>query len=279
MEHSTNFMKALKCRECGREYPLEATHVCEFDFGPLEVAYDYDRIKRALTRAGRAEPPPWLRSYCLTGMTLKLRNAAMRFELERAHAECGGIHSVFLDGLGDFAVDPNDPGEAFALIDELHQLAIRYSAPIFCVLHENPGENTSGKTRGHLGSQLERKAETNLRLSKDAEGITVVYAERARHAHIPKDRGPRFAWSNEAGMHVSSETREKIKTNAKRQELEEVAAQVFKGIPSAAGLSWTEIHKRITKVEGIKHAGARKKFQAMKNCGVIRQAGERYFLP
>ncbi len=44
------FMKALKCRECGREYPLEATHVCEFDFGPLEVAYDYDRIKKSLTR-------------------------------------------------------------------------------------------------------------------------------------------------------------------------------------------------------------------------------------
>jgi threonine synthase len=43
-------MRALKCRECGREYPLAATHVCEFDFGPLEVAYDYDRIQRALTR-------------------------------------------------------------------------------------------------------------------------------------------------------------------------------------------------------------------------------------
>jgi threonine synthase len=49
--HATGFMKALKCRECGREYPLEATHVCEFDFGPLEVAYDYPEIKRALTRS------------------------------------------------------------------------------------------------------------------------------------------------------------------------------------------------------------------------------------
>jgi len=43
-------MKALKCRECGREYPLAATHVCEFDFGPLEVVYDYDRIKSSLSR-------------------------------------------------------------------------------------------------------------------------------------------------------------------------------------------------------------------------------------
>ncbi len=50
MEKSEGFMRALKCRECGREYPLTATHVCEFDFGPLEVVYDYDRIKHSLTR-------------------------------------------------------------------------------------------------------------------------------------------------------------------------------------------------------------------------------------
>src|SRR5438876_3412875 len=51
MEKNAGFMKALKCRECGREYPLAATHVCEFDFDPLEVVYDYDRIKESLTRA------------------------------------------------------------------------------------------------------------------------------------------------------------------------------------------------------------------------------------
>src|SRR5215475_11555870 len=51
MEKHDGVMRALKCRECGREYPLSATHVCEFDFGPLEVVYDYDHIKRSLTRA------------------------------------------------------------------------------------------------------------------------------------------------------------------------------------------------------------------------------------
>ena len=51
MKDEKGYMRALKCRECGREYPLEATHVCEFDFGPLEVVYDYDHIKRSLTRA------------------------------------------------------------------------------------------------------------------------------------------------------------------------------------------------------------------------------------
>lgn len=50
MQKNQSFMKALKCRECGHEYPLEATHVCEFDFGPLEVVYDYDRMQGRLTR-------------------------------------------------------------------------------------------------------------------------------------------------------------------------------------------------------------------------------------
>lgn len=56
-------MKALKCRECGREYPLTATHVCEFDFGPLEVAYDYERIKKSLTRAAIATRPKTMWRY------------------------------------------------------------------------------------------------------------------------------------------------------------------------------------------------------------------------
>ena len=50
MEKNDGYMRALKCRECGREYPLTANHVCEFDFGPLEVVYDYDRVKKSLTR-------------------------------------------------------------------------------------------------------------------------------------------------------------------------------------------------------------------------------------
>lgn len=45
-----SFVKSLRCRECGKEYPKKALHVCEFCFGPLEVAYDYEGIKEALSR-------------------------------------------------------------------------------------------------------------------------------------------------------------------------------------------------------------------------------------
>ncbi len=44
------YINNLKCRECGREYPVNPIYVCEFCFGPLEVAYDYEKIKKVLTK-------------------------------------------------------------------------------------------------------------------------------------------------------------------------------------------------------------------------------------
>ncbi|MBD2092506.1 threonine synthase [Microcoleus sp. FACHB-1515] len=48
--HSTTAATALTCKECGAEYELKATHVCEYCFGPLEVSYDYSQLQRTVTR-------------------------------------------------------------------------------------------------------------------------------------------------------------------------------------------------------------------------------------
>lgn len=45
-----SYTKSLKCRECGRIYPKKPIYVCEWCFGPLEVVYDYEKIKKVLTR-------------------------------------------------------------------------------------------------------------------------------------------------------------------------------------------------------------------------------------
>jgi threonine synthase len=50
-------IKGLKCKECARPYPAVATHVCEFCFGPLEVDYNYDLIKKSISR-GTIESGP-----------------------------------------------------------------------------------------------------------------------------------------------------------------------------------------------------------------------------
>ena len=51
------YATALVCRECGNEAPLEALNVCDFCFGPLEVRYDYDRMRGKVTRASISAGP------------------------------------------------------------------------------------------------------------------------------------------------------------------------------------------------------------------------------
>lgn len=50
-------LKSLRCKECGRTYPTAALHVCEYCFGPLEVAYDYDALREIVSRESIASGP------------------------------------------------------------------------------------------------------------------------------------------------------------------------------------------------------------------------------
>ena len=254
------------------------TRAALIHFDTEQSPYDHHAvIVRALQRAGRPSPD-WLRSYSLADVGIVERMGLLRFELEAAKEAHGAIHSVFLDGVADLCHDPNDPQEAFALVGELHRLAICYDTAVLCVLHENPGSEI-GKTRGHLGSQLERKAETNLRLAKDGEGITVVFAERARHAHIPREQGQRFKWCDDAKMHVATASAAETKGSVKRELLHALAVEVFRDVPAGVGLTWKETHERIKKIEGLKsQSGARKKFDALLAAKVIRKSAEKYRL-
>jgi threonine synthase len=53
----------LRCRECGAEYELQATHVCEMCFGPLDVVFDYAALKKRVTRERIEQGPPSMWRY------------------------------------------------------------------------------------------------------------------------------------------------------------------------------------------------------------------------
>jgi threonine synthase len=53
----------LRCRECGAEYELQATHVCEMCFGPLDVVFDYAALKKTVTRERIQQGPPSMWRY------------------------------------------------------------------------------------------------------------------------------------------------------------------------------------------------------------------------
>ncbi len=51
------FVESLKCKECGELYPKEPKHVCEMCFGPLEAVYNYDEIKKHISKEKIASRP------------------------------------------------------------------------------------------------------------------------------------------------------------------------------------------------------------------------------
>lgn len=57
MPVSGELVTGLQCRLCGKRYPKEALNFCTEDFGPLEVAYDYEAAARTLTRSALAARP------------------------------------------------------------------------------------------------------------------------------------------------------------------------------------------------------------------------------
>ena len=225
-------------------------------------------IDRALRRAGVPQEPPWFRSYCLTGFPFNEARQSVFDLAEDARGELGGIHSVFIDGAADLVADVNDPEECNAFVAQLHGKAIDWHAPIIALIHVNPN---SEKTRGHLGSQLERKAETNLRLEKDGETI-VAWSEKNRGAPIPKESAPRFQWSDSDRMHVSTQSLGADRLAVKRVELREIAVAAFNAAGKAA-LAWADLVSHIGQLEGLKASGSRKKLEAMQKAGVIAKSG------
>jgi len=62
-EEDLSYAIALRCRKCGREYPLEPRNLCDFCFSPLEVSYDYKSVAKAVSREKIVEGPPSMWRY------------------------------------------------------------------------------------------------------------------------------------------------------------------------------------------------------------------------
>lgn len=45
-----SYVVALKCRNCGEKYPIKPISICDECFGPLEVEYDFEKVKENISR-------------------------------------------------------------------------------------------------------------------------------------------------------------------------------------------------------------------------------------
>ncbi len=57
------YVQSLRCRECERTYDIAPIYTCEWCFGPLEVAYDYEAIAANISRESIAAGPETIWRY------------------------------------------------------------------------------------------------------------------------------------------------------------------------------------------------------------------------
>lgn len=120
----------------------------------------FKNVGNLLARAKQPDKPEELKAFCLTGMSRKERLHAIVQSMDKFYYQYGGIQLVVIDGIADLVKSANDEAESVAVIDELYRLAGIYNTCILCVLHFVPN---GLKLRGHLGSELQRKAATICR--------------------------------------------------------------------------------------------------------------------
>jgi hypothetical protein len=240
---------------------------------------DYDHhinVVRAFRRAGVQQDAPNFHSFSLVDVSTAERRAALELCLENL----APVRAVFVDGIADLLIDPNDPAESFSLVDYLHQTAVRHHCAIVTVLHENPGGGETGKTRGHLGSQLERKAESNIRVAKDKDGISTIFIEKGRHCYIPQQQGYCFQWDDESGMHRSMGQRNRVlaeRAEGRKAEKEDAEVDKWTAILREAfpgGGSRGAIKDEFMRVGKVAKATAFRKIDLLVQSGVLIHASD-----
>ena len=73
---------------------------------------------------------------------------------------------LIIDGIRDLMYDINSPSESTDLINLLMRWSSGYNLHIHTVLHLNKGDDN---TRGHIGTELNNKAETVLQITKSTQ--------------------------------------------------------------------------------------------------------------
>ncbi len=217
---------------------------------------------RMINRAGLEVPPAWYQSYSLISLSPKERVEVIR-AMARAAMAFGGLHSVFIDGVADLIMDVNDPEEACGLVTELHQLASETGCVVVSAIHHNPN---SEKTRGHLGSQIERKSESVLVLKRQNAVITLSCMP-ARRQEVSGDKAPQFSWDSMSSMHRLLKARVDPKNDRKREELGILADEVF---ADKTSIRWAEMVDAIMKDKGCSKNTAENRIKEMKKLEVIK---------
>ena len=227
----------------------------------------YKNITNLLRCCGRETMPEYLKVYCLTGMSRKERLQAIIQSMDKFHYQFRGIHMVVIDGIADLIKGANDETESIAVVEDLYRLTGIYNTCIVTILHFIP----SGlKLRGHLGSELQRKAAAILLIEKDTDpSVSVVKALKVRDGSPLDVPIMQFAWDKDAGMHVYlGEKPKEEKEKRKEDELVAVARDIF---GRQDFITYVDLAEQIQAILDVKERTAKSYIKFMREKEIIRK--------
>lgn len=119
-------------------------------------------------------------TFALRKISYRSRIDFIEYYLECMREEGKEIGLVVIDGVADLVSDVNNLEESSAIVQKIMAWTTIYNCHIVTVIHSNNG---SDKPTGHLGSFLEKKAETQIQLSRDENklGAITVSCKRSRN--------------------------------------------------------------------------------------------------
>jgi hypothetical protein len=236
----------------------------------------FKNVSNLLKRAKRSEKPDEFKAFCLTGMSRKERLQAIVQSMDKFHYQYGGIRLVVIDGIADLVHSANDEVESLRIVDELYRLAGIYQTCIICVLHYVPN---GLKLRGHLGSELQRKAAAILSIELDGDAtISVVKALKVREGSPLDVPLMLFSWDKEAGMHLySGEKPREEKEKRKEKELVSVAHEVF---DQQTYITYIDLCEQIQQIMDVKERTAKSYIRFMREKEIIIKdpSNQSYFI-
>jgi bacterioferritin (cytochrome b1) len=113
-------------------------------------------------------------------LALRKHTPETRIEIvEYAIYHTEGLGLVIIDGIRDMVYDINSPSESTRVVSKLMQWTDERQIHIHTVLHQNKADENA---RGHIGTELNNKAETVLEVTKDKtdSSISTVQAIHIR---------------------------------------------------------------------------------------------------
>lgn len=233
----------------------------------------YKNIGKAMRRCYLPAPPSHFHAYHLQTQSREERLDMIRTALDMNFHEHKGVKLVVIDGIADLVRSANDEIESIEIVDELYSMAGFYHCCFLCVLHFVPN---GMKLRGHLGSELQRKAAGIVYLEKDDNPeYSVIKAMKVRDGSSLDVPHMLMGWDKDEEMFVYKGVKSGCgKAEQKYNELKSIALKLFQ---NTHFLLYTDMVEQIMDMMDVKERTAKEYVKYMREKAIIEKSdGSKY---